>query len=103
MSVNNRLPADLSQGVVAPQSNAPACSIVAPSLEKNPLANQSLNSSHEGSNPEQENIPCHRVVNRFGGLSDAFAFGGRDAHRRLLEDEGVEVFDYRVDLAKYQV
>jgi len=52
-------------------------------------------------NPDPENIPCHRVVNRFGGLSKAFAFGGMDAHKALLEAEGIEVEDYTVDLTKY--
>ncbi|MCI8595086.1 MAG: MGMT family protein [Oscillospiraceae bacterium] len=33
--------------------------------------------------------PCHRVVNRFGGLSDAFLPMGKQTHRMLLELEGV--------------
>lgn len=41
------------------------------------------------SNPDPEHIPCHRVVNRFGELSAAFAFGGADRQRELLEQEGV--------------
>jgi len=53
-------------------------------------------------NPDESKIPCHRVVNRFGGLSDAFAFGGKDEHQRRLELEGIEVVDYRVDLSKYR-
>lgn len=55
-------------------------------------------------NPDPERIPCHRVVNRFGGLSAAFAFGdGREEHRRRLAAEGVEVGeDYRVDLSRFQ-
>ena len=52
-------------------------------------------------NPDPENIPCHRVVNRFGGLSSAFAFGGKDAHKVLLEAEGVDINNYTVDLTKY--
>ena len=36
-----------------------------------------------------DDIPCHRVVNRSGGLSDAFSPFGRDSHRLLLEMEGV--------------
>lgn len=42
-------------------------------------------------NPRPGVIPCHRVVNRFGGLAPAFAFGGQDAQRILLEGEGVSV------------
>lgn len=36
-----------------------------------------------------DDVPCHRVVNRSGGLSDAFQPSGRDTHRMLLETEGV--------------
>jgi len=71
-------------------------------LAGNPRASQVVGWALHG-NPDPENIPCHRVVNRFGGLSDAFAFGGKDEHRSLLEAEGVEIFDYKVDLAKYQM
>lgn len=53
-------------------------------------------------NPEPGKIPCHRVVNRFGGLSSAFAFGGVNMQAQLLEAEGVEVENGFVDLSKYQ-
>ena len=47
-------------------------------------------------------MPCHRVVNRFGGLSDAFSPLGKETHRMLLEIEGVEFkADGCVDLEKY--
>ena len=52
-------------------------------------------------NPKPIEIPCHRVVNRFGKLSNSFAFGGSDAQKQLLESEGVEVIDEMVDLNKY--
>lgn len=54
------------------------------------------------SNPEPGIIPCHRVVNRFGGTAAAFAFGGGDRQRALLEEEGV-VFraNGTVDLTRY--
>lgn len=53
-------------------------------------------------NPNPSEIPCHRVVNRFGCLSGSFAFGGSDAQKTLLNMEGVEVDDeYKVDLNKY--
>lgn len=53
-------------------------------------------------NPSPGVIPCHRVVNRFGGTAEAFAFGGGDRQRELLEAEGVAFRpDGTVDLAKY--
>ena len=49
-----------------------------------------------------EDVPCHRVVNRFGGLSDAFAPLGRETHRLLLEMEGVGFTpEGNADLANY--
>ena len=56
------------------------------------------------SNPDPEHIPCHRVVNAQGRLSQAYAFGGIEAQRRLLESEGV-VFknDLAVDLSVSQM
>lgn len=53
-------------------------------------------------NPEPGVIPCHRVVNRFGEVSKAFAFGGENRQIQLLQAEGVESVDGRVDLKKYQ-
>ncbi len=52
-------------------------------------------------NPEPGVIPCHRVVNRFGEPSSAFAFGGVNEQIALLENEGVTFTDGRVDLEKY--
>lgn len=53
-------------------------------------------------NPNPDEIPCFRVVNRFGETSGAFAFGGSDEQRRLLELDGVEFTeDGRVDLEKF--
>ena len=36
-------------------------------------------------NPDPSTIPCHRVVNRFGEVSPAFAFGGENMQIELLE------------------
>ena len=52
-------------------------------------------------NPDPENIPCFRVVNAKGELAGEFAFGGAGAQAKLLEAEGVEVRNGRVDLRKY--
>ncbi len=54
-------------------------------------------------NPEPYVIPCHRVVNRFGCLAPAFAFGGQEVQAELLRGEGVEVDEnFTVALSKYQ-
>ncbi len=53
-------------------------------------------------NPDPENIPCYRVVNRFGEVSRAFAFGGENMQIILLRADGIEVTDEgRVDLDTY--
>lgn len=53
-------------------------------------------------NPDPENIPCYRVVNRLGEVSKAFAFGGQNRQVELLKAEGVGFVDGRVDLEKYR-
>ena len=52
-------------------------------------------------NPDPENIPCFRVVNSKGELASEFAFGGMGEQRKLLDAEGIEVKDNKVDLSKY--
>lgn len=52
-------------------------------------------------NPDPEHIPCHRVVNRLGEVSKAFAFGGENRQIALLTQEGVSFTDGKVDLQKY--
>ena len=53
-------------------------------------------------NPDPEHIPCHRVVNRMGEVSKAFAFGGENRQITLLENEGIQLEGNKVDLKKYQ-
>lgn len=53
-------------------------------------------------NPDPDNIPCYRVVNKEGRVSDAFAFGGGNRQVELLQAEGVEFIGDRVDMARYQ-
>lgn len=49
-------------------------------------------------NKNQE-VPCHRVVNKEGRLAKNFAFDGEEEQRRRLETEGVEFLaDGRVNL-----
>ena len=54
-------------------------------------------------NPDPEGIPCFRVVNSKGELAGEFAFGGSGAQARLLEADGIEVVDGKVDLTKYGI
>lgn len=54
-------------------------------------------------NPDPDNIPCYRVVNAKGELSGEFAFGGAGAQQKLLEADGIEVVNGRVDLKKYGI
>lgn len=53
-------------------------------------------------NPEPGVIPCHRVVMKDGSVSSAFAFGGADIQRQMLESEGVKFTDDgKVDMKNY--
>lgn len=48
-------------------------------------------------------LPWQRVVNKQGGLAIGWPGGGRDAHKALLEAEGVVVSDaYTVDIGRLQ-
>lgn len=53
-------------------------------------------------NPDPDGIPCFRVVNRLGQVSEAFAFGGGNRQIELLEAEGIPCPKGKVDLKKYQ-
>jgi methylated-DNA-protein-cysteine methyltransferase-like protein len=50
----------------------------------------------------RKDVPCHRVINRDGELSGAWAWGDPQIMRQLLEAEGVE-FDAqgRVSLQRF--
>lgn len=52
-------------------------------------------------NPEPNYYPCYKVVDRNGSLSKNFAFGGIEKQKERLEEEGIAVENYRVDLSKY--
>ena len=54
-------------------------------------------------NPDPDNIPCFRVVTAKGELAGEFAFGGARAQAKLLEAEGIEVINGKVDLKKYGI
>ncbi|MDE6635881.1 MAG: methylated-DNA--[protein]-cysteine S-methyltransferase [Lachnospiraceae bacterium] len=52
-------------------------------------------------NPDPDGIPCYRIVNSKGELAGEFAFGGEGAQAKLLEADGIEVVNGKVDLQKY--
>lgn len=54
-------------------------------------------------NPDPAGIPCFRVVNAKGELSGEFAFGGKGRQQALLEADGVEVVNGKVDLQKFGI
>ena len=54
-------------------------------------------------NPDPSTIPCHRVVNSNGELAGEYAFGGAWKQAQILESEGVEVIDKKVDLERYRI
>src|SRR5690554_1512044 len=45
---------------------------------------------------DKENVPAHRVVNRNGLLTGKHHFQGTNLMQQLLESEGVEVVDNKV-------
>lgn len=59
------------------------------------------NALHRNPNPDE--VPCYRVVNGKGELSGEFAFGGKGAQQKLLENDGIEVINGRVDLKQYGI
>lgn len=69
-------------------------------LAGNPRMSRAVgNALHK--NPDPAGIPCYRVVNSKGELADEFAFGGKDVQKNLLQADGIEVINGRVDLKKY--
>jgi len=54
-------------------------------------------------NPEPFKYPCFKVVNSKGHLAENFGSkGGIETQKKRLENDGVEVIDYTVDLSVYQ-
>ena len=54
------------------------------------------------SNPNPDEIPCHRVVFSDGSVSSGFAFGGPEVQRAMLEAEGIEFSaDGKIDMKKF--
>ena len=71
-------------------------------LAGNPRMSRAVgNALHK--NPDPGHIPCYRVVNAKGELAKAFVFGGVNMQEKLLEADGIEVVNGRVDLENYGI
>lgn len=55
------------------------------------------------SNPDGNKYPCYKVVDSKGNLSKSYAFGGIERQKERLENDGITVKNYKVDLDKYQM
>lgn len=56
------------------------------------------------SNPNPNEIPCHRVVMRDGSVAPGFVFGGPDVQKQILSGEGITFTkDGKVDMEKHAV
>jgi len=53
-------------------------------------------------NPDPIHQPCYKVVNSKGELSKNFGDGGIEVQKQRLENDGIEVIHYKVDLLKYK-
>ena len=51
-------------------------------------------------NPNELLNPCYKVVDSKGNLSKHFAFGGIEKQKEKLEQDGIVVTNYQVDLTK---
>ena len=51
--------------------------------------------------PVEQDLPCHRVVNRKGEMAPGFIFGGPERQRQTLMNEGIPFKDNGcIDLAR---
>ncbi|NLV91778.1 MAG: MGMT family protein [Firmicutes bacterium] len=52
--------------------------------------------------PQEQNLPCHRVVRQDGGLAPGFVFGGTAIQRAILAEEGVSFLpNGKIDLSQH--
>ena len=54
-------------------------------------------------NPNELLNPCYKVVDSKGNLSKHFAFGGIEKQKEKLEQDGIVVTNYQVDITKYRM
>lgn len=69
-------------------------------LAGSPRAARQVGGVLYGLRDSDADVPWHRVINAQGGIS-TFKVGSGELQVALLESEGVEVVDRKVDLARY--
>ncbi|MGI6744811.1 MAG: Methylated-DNA--protein-cysteine methyltransferase [Firmicutes bacterium ADurb.Bin300] len=84
-----------------PRGKVTTYGAIAEKLGKKCLSRAVGNALHQ--NTDKYCIPCYRVVSSKGRLSKNYALGGIEEQRRLLEEDGIEVVDCKVDLDKFGV
>lgn len=84
-----------------PKGNVATYADVAEMAGDRKMARAVGNALHK--NPDPDTIPCHRVVNSKGELAGKYAFGGSLKQAQILESEGVQVSEGKVDLEKYRI
>lgn len=52
-------------------------------------------------NKDKYEVPCFRVVTSKGYLSENYALGKLSEQKRLLEEDGIDVKDKKIDLNRY--
>lgn len=52
-------------------------------------------------NPSSAITPCHRVVFKNGALTPGYIFGGLDAQRKMLQQEGLRFSETGTVLSEY--
>lgn len=87
--------------LTVPKGRVVTYSQIAVYLGNKNLARAVGNALHR--NPDGDKYPCYKVVNSKGELSKNYAFGGIEEQKNRLENDGVKVVNYKVDLEKYQL
>lgn len=82
-----------------PKGRVTTYGAIAAALGNPRLARAVGNALHQNDDPVY--TPCWRVVNAQGRLAPNFGFGGPVLQQAFLEQDGIEVTDGYVDLARY--
>ncbi len=84
---------------IIPKGKVTTYGAIAEYLGNKKLARYIGNILHK--NTDEDKYPCYKVVNAKGKLSKSYAFGGIEKQKEKLENDGIVVSDYQVDLTTY--